>query len=197
LKGLYRIPAVFIIFFCFLPAFCQERVRDTLVIITDTISKSDRKALKDSIFIAEHSPRKASIYSAVLPGLGQIYNRKYWKIPIVYAGFGGLIYGIIYEADHYNLYKEKYKYMLDNNLSEWEGVSIRQAEVYKDFHRRWRDLFAIGTAGFYVLQIIDATVDAHLIDYDVSEDIALIIDPAILSYNGIYYSVGIKCCLSF
>jgi hypothetical protein len=181
--------------FCFLPGLCQEK--DTLISITDTLTRAERKAQKDSAFIANHSPRKASIYSAVLPGMGQIYNRKYWKVPIVYAGFGGLIYGIIYEADHYNFYKEKYKYMLDNNLSEYEGISIRQAEVYKDFHRRWRDLFSIGTAGFYVLQIIDATVDAYLINYDISEDIALIVEPALLSCNGGYNSVGIKFCLSF
>jgi hypothetical protein len=181
--------------FCFLPVLSQER--DTLIIITDTISKSDRRAQKDSTFLARHSPRKASIYAAVLPGLGQIYNHKYWKVPIVYAGFGGLIYGIIYEANGYTKYKTLYIEMLDNNLNEKDGVTIRQAEVYKDFHRRWRDLFSIATAGFYVLQIIDATVDAHLINYDISEDITLVIDPTILSCNGIYNSVGIKCCLSF
>jgi hypothetical protein len=195
LKGLYRLAALFVLVFFFLPSFCQER--DTLVIITDTVPKSDKIAQKDSIFLAKHSPRKASIYSAVLPGLGQIYNRKYWKVPIVYAGFGGLIYGIIYNTDNYQYYKDKYKYMLDNNLTEWEGITIRQAEVYKDFHRRWRDLFSIGTAGFYVLQILDATVDAHLINYDISEDIALVIDPAILSCNGVNNSIGLRCCLSF
>jgi hypothetical protein len=185
LKGLNRLLAVFVLVFCFLPAFCQEK--DTLIIMAE----------KDSIFLAKHSPKKASIYSAVLPGLGQIYNHKYWKVPIVYAGFGGFIYGVAYNSGKYQFYKEKYKYMLDNNLSEWEGITIRQAEVYKDFHKRWRDLFSIGTAGFYVLQILDATVDAHLINYDISEDIALIIEPSILSCNGIYNSVGIKCCLSF
>jgi hypothetical protein len=195
LKGLYQLPAVLILVFFFLPAFCQER--DTVVIITDTISKSDRIAQKDSIFLAKHSPKKAAIYSAVLPGLGQIYNHKYWKVPIVYAGFGGLIYGIVYNAKKYNYYKEQYIYMLDNNLTEWEDLTLQQAEVYKDFHKRYRDLFYIGTAGFYVLQIIDANVDAHLINYDISEDIALIIDPAIFSCNGIYNSVGLRCCLSF
>lgn len=149
------------------------------------------------MFLATHSPKKASIYSAVCPGLGQIYNHKYWKVPIVYAGFGGMIYGIIFNTDKYQYYKEQYKYMLDNNLTEWEDLTIKQAEVYKDFHKRWRDLFSIGTAGFYVLQIIDATVDAHLINYDISEDIALIIEPAILSCNGINNSVGLRCCLSF
>lgn len=183
------------LFFCFLPALSQER--DTLIFIADTITKADKKAQKDSAFIANHSPHKASMYSAVLPGLGQIYNHKYWKVPIVYAGFGGLIYGIIYEARGYNKYKDLYKQMLDSNLNELEGVTIRQAEVYKDFHRRWRDLFSIGTAGFYALQIIDATVDAYLINYDISEDITLVVEPTLLSFNGNHNAVGIKFCLSF
>jgi len=195
LKGLYQLPAVIILVFFFLPAFCQEK--DTLVIITDTVPKSDRIEQKDSIFLAKHSPKKATIYSAVLPGLGQIYNHKYWKVPIVYAGFGGLIYGIVYNDNKYDYYKEQYKYMLDNNLTEWKDLTIQQAEVYKDYHKRYRDLFYIGTAGFYVLQILDATVDAHLINYDISEDIALIIDPAILSCNNNYNAVGLRCCLSF
>lgn len=195
MKGLYRLPAVFVLVFCFLPAFCQER--DTLVIMTDTVPESDKISQKDSIFFATHSPRKASIYSAVLPGLGQIYNHKYWKVPIVYAGFGGLIYGVIYNGDKYKYYKEQYKYMLDNNLTEYEDLTLQQAEVYKDFHKRYRDLFAIGLAGFYALQIIDATVDAHLINYDISEDIALIIDPTLLLCGGNSNTVGIRCCLSF
>jgi len=195
LKGLYQLPAVIILVFFFLPAFCQEK--DTLVIITDTVPKSDRIEQKDSIFLAKHSPKKATIYSAVLPGLGQIYNHKYWKVPIVYAGFGGLIYGIVYNDNKYDYYKEQYKYMLDNNLTEWKDLTIQQAEVYKDYHKRYRDLFYIGTAGFYVLQIIDATVDAHLINYDISEDIALIIDPAILLCNNNNNAVGLRCCLSF
>ena len=195
MKGLYQLPAVIILVFFFLPAFCQEK--DTLVIITDTVPKSDRIEQKDSIFLAKHSPKKATIYSAVFPGLGQIYNHKYWKVPIVYAGFGGLIYGIVYNDNKYDYYKEQYKYMLDNNLTEWEDLTIQQAEVYKDYHKRYRDLFYIGTAGFYVLQILDATVDAHLINYDISEDIALIIDPAILSCNNNYNAVGLRCCLSF
>ena len=195
MKGLYQLPAVIILVFFFLPAFCQEK--DTLVIITDTVPKSDRIEQKDSIFLAKHSPKKATIYSAVLPGLGQIYNHKYWKVPIVYAGFGGLIYGIVYNDNKYDYYKEQYKYMLDNNLTEWKDLTIQQAEVYKDYHKRYRDLFYIGTAGFYVLQIIDATVDAHLINYDISEDIALIIDPAILLCNNNNNAVGLRCCLSF
>ncbi len=137
------------------------------------------------------------MYSAVFPGMGQIYNRKYWKVPIVYAGFGGLVYGIIYEGNHYRTNKDLYKYMRDNQLSQWGGVTIKQAEVYKDFHKRYHDLFIIISAGFYGLQIIDAIVDAHFVDYDVSDDLTFTIDPAYLPSPAGFQSFGLRCCLSF
>ena len=178
-----------------LTGFTQDR--DTLIIIATPDTATKALSEKDSLFIANHSARKASIYSAVLPGLGQIYNRKYWKVPIVYAGLGGLTYGVIYNADKYQYYKDIYKYMLDHNLNEWEGMSRLQAEAYKKFHRRYRDLFVIITAGFYIIQIIDANVDANLIDYDISEDLSLIIDPVFMPTIGKNHTVGIRCCLSF
>jgi hypothetical protein len=137
------------------------------------------------------------MYSAVFPGMGQIYNRKYWKVPIVYAGFGGIIYGIIYNADRYQVNRDLFIYMKDNQLTQYEGITIKQAEVYKDFHKRYRDLFVIVSAGFYGLQIIDAIVDAHLIDYDVSSDLSFTVDPAYLSSPAGIQSIGLRCCLSF
>jgi len=137
------------------------------------------------------------MYSAVFPGMGQIYNKRYWKVPIVYAGFGGLVYGILYNGDNYKINKDLYKYMIDNNVSEYDGVTIKQAEVYKDFHKRYRDLFIIVSAGFYGLQIIDAIVDAHLIDYDVSPNLTFTVDPAWQSSPAGIQSFGLRCCLSF
>jgi len=195
LNLIYRSVAVLSLCIACLTGFTQDR--DTLLIITSDDTTTTTTSEKDSIFIAEHSPRKASIYSAVLPGLGQIYNRKYWKVPIVYAGLGGLTYGVIYNADKYQFYKDIYKHMLDNNLDEWEGYTKLQAEAYKDFHRRYRDLFAIVTVGFYILQIVDANVDANLIDYDISEDLGMVINPVFMSSVGKNYSVGLRCCLNF
>ena len=90
------------------------------------------------------------MYSAVFPGMGQIYNKRYWKVPIVYAGFGGLVYGILYNGENYRINKDLYKYMLDNQLTEYDQVTLKQAEVYKDFHKRYRDLFIIVSAGLIV-----------------------------------------------
>jgi hypothetical protein len=175
----------------------QSQESDSLSTYRDTVIITGDIEEVDSLFLLSHSPDKAGMYSAIFPGLGQIYNRKYWKVPIVYAGFGGLIYGIIYEGDHYRINKDLFKYMRDNQLSQWEGVTIKQAEVYKDFHKRYRDLFIIISAGFYGLQIIDAIVDAHLIDYDVSDDLTFTLDPSWQTSPAGIQSFGLRCCLSF
>ena len=191
----YRTVAVLSLCVAGLTGFAQDR--DTLLVTASDDTTTLTASEKDSIFIAEHSIRKASIYSAVLPGLGQVYNRKYWKVPIVFAGLAGFSYGVIYNADKYKSYKDIYKHIKDNNLDEWEGYTKLQAERYKDFHRRYRDLFAIATAGFYILQIIDANVDASLIDYDVSEDLGMTVNPIFIPSLGNNYSVGLRYCLNF
>jgi len=195
LNGIYRSITAFLFILLFFPGLAQDR--DSLILITSPEPASDTRSEKDSLFIARHSSRKASIYSAVLPGLGQIYNRKYWKVPIVYAGLGGFAYGIKFNADRYQLYKDKYKYMKDNKLDEWEGMSLKEAEFYKDYHRRYRDLFTIITAGYYILQIVDASVDANLIDYEISEDLSLVVDPVLIPGSDKNHSFGLRCCLSF
>ncbi len=150
----------------------------------------------------DHSPKKAAILSAVFPGMGQVYNGKYWKLPIVYGGIGGLVYGSVWNSRHYRTYFDKYKYMTENDLDEYEGQSIRVVEGYKNYYLRNKNLFIILTAGFYGLQIIDANVDAHLFDYDISEDLSLRIDPVLTGPFAAGQGhgsppIGIRCCLSF
>jgi hypothetical protein len=131
-------------------------------------------------FALEHSPRKAAMYSAVFPGMGQIYNRKYWKLPLVYGGLIGFGYSAIWNDRQYRLYFDLFKYMTDNDLTELDGRTIQEVEFYKDAHLRYKNLMIILTIGFYALQIIDASVDAHLIDYDISNDLSLEIDPVMI-----------------
>ncbi|MBU1368496.1 MAG: hypothetical protein KJ578_08560 [Bacteroidetes bacterium] len=130
-----------------------------------------------------HSPHKATIYSALLPGLGQAYNKKYWKIPIVYAGFGTLYY---FASSNGKLYREartaydyvvnEYEYPIDNQFVN--GVySAEDLQSIKDFYRRNMELSWIITGLWYVLNIVDATVDAHFFDYDISDDLTVQIEP--------------------
>lgn len=165
----------------------------------------------DSAFIYTHSPNKATFYSAILPGLGQIYNKKYWKVPIIYAGFGGLIYYVNYNNYVYSKYKSAYNIKLRIENGElglddedpFPNHSSGQIKGQKDNWRRFRDLSIIGIGILYVLQILDADVDAHLFDYDVSEDLSMRFDP-ILMENKVFSTntsssstIGLRCSIKF
>ncbi len=140
-----------------------------------------------------HSAKKAIIYSAIIPGWGQAYNRKYWKIPIVYAGFGAIGYFVKTNHDQYKLYKSYYQIMkADPDAQPFDGASIGNIRIDIDNFRRTRDLSIVGLAAWYGLNLIDANVDGHFFNYDVDEDLSLSIDPWVSGYNDINQGVGIS-----
>lgn len=118
-----------------------------------------------------------------LPGAGQFYNKKYWKIPIIYAGFAGMGYLIHFNDVRYQKYKKAYVVRLDNDsnsVDEFNGIySDSDLKTLKDFYRRNRDLSIIVTGLIYILNIVDASVDAHLFYFDVNEDLSLHLQPSI------------------
>jgi Family of unknown function (DUF5683) len=120
-----------------------------------------------------HSPLKATCYSAMLPGLGQGYNKKYWKIPIVYAAVGTTLGFIIVNNKNYQYYKTQYIASADgdpNTVSEVEASNL--FEIQEQYHR-WRDVSYMCLGAAYVLQLIDANVDGHFFYYDISKDVKL------------------------
>ena len=145
--------------------------------------------------------KKAMIYAAICPGLGQIYNRKYWKLPLVYGGFIGCAYAINWNKNQVNGYKRAYLEFIDEdpNTNFWEdyryGSYLREdpnnwttdmkrnfsnaLKTTRDYHRRNLELSYIITAGVYALCIIDAYVDAQLFDFDVSPDLSMRIEPVL------------------
>jgi len=138
--------------------------------------------------IKQHFPNKATMYSAVLPGLGQIYNRQYWKVPFIYGGFVGLAITVERYQKSYNNYRRAYYELNDNNpnttyyyevLAEGSTVSESNPSQYNkilvdniNVQSKKRDIFIIGTVGFYLLNMLDANVNAHFIDFDISENLA-------------------------
>ena len=134
-----------------------------------------------------HSAKKAGIYSACLPGLGQVYNKKWWKVPIVYAGLGGIGYMAYSNHSDYKLFLTAYKLKTGNldvgdvpseyaiQLTEYYQAS--QLQAYKDAYRRGFELWCIILAAWYGLNIVDAVVDGHLYTYDISDDLSLAVDP--------------------
>ncbi len=140
------------------------------------------------------APSKAAFYSAVLPGLGQIYNKRYWKVPIVYAAIGTGIYAYTFNNSEYNRFRDAFKrrragFIDDEFYGEDSpiGSPLLSDEVLQNQQERFqrdRDLALLITIGLYVLNILDANVDSHLKQFNVDEDLSLDIRPY-LEYNPI------------
>ena len=121
------------------------------------------------------APSKAAFYSAVVPGLGQAYNKKYWKIPIIYAGIGTGIYFYNQNTKDYNRFRDAYKRRLAGfQDDEFQGISDDRLIDAQKTASRNRDVSIIVSIAFYLLNIIDANVDAHLRQYNISDDLSLL-----------------------
>jgi hypothetical protein len=127
-----------------------------------------------SINIDPLTPAKAAFYSAVLPGLGQAYNKKYWKIPLVYGAIGISLYYYLDSQKKYNLYRDAYKRRLEGYTDDnFNYLDDSRLIAGQKFYQRNRDLSALFVVGFYVLNIIDANVDAALIQFNVNDNLSL------------------------
>lgn len=179
------------------PALGQDAARDT--------TRTHQKHLI-------HSPRRATVYSALLPGLGQIYNRKYWKLPLVYGGFATLGYFINFNNDVYITYRQAYSDIIDNNPFTNSYLKLAVNPIYfqpdklpqlrdrlkiaQDGWRRNRDLVIIGTIAFYAANIIDASVDANFFNFSMSDDLTFnwAPEPMMCLDNKL---VGVHCIITF
>ncbi len=128
-----------------------------------------------------HNPRRATLYSAILPGAGQIYNRKYWKAPIVWGGLGLSIYFIQNNTKQYERYRDGYVALIDGDpatVSEFEGGNAQSVRDVADTYHKWRDQSYLALVGVYILNVVDASVDAHFVRFDVGEDLSLNVAPS-------------------
>ena len=156
---------------------------------------------------------KATMMAVSFPGLGQIYNRKIWKIPVVYAGFGALIYSAGFNSKNYTRYMKAYQDFTDNIPKTNSYISLIAADpstydpvlhpstysYYKDamlrmvdYYKRYRDLSYIGIAGWYLISILDANVDASLFNYDIGPDLNITFVPVQMSMPGGLMGAGLS-----
>jgi hypothetical protein len=204
----------------------QETELDSLTEEVDSVQLDDQRVVgtnrpgdlapPDTVVIEmvapEHSPRKAALYSAALPGLGQIYNKKYWKVPIIYGGLGIMGYLIVLNNDRYQVLRQASNAEESGRRDQnpLAGFQIQQYEQRNrleqlvDNFRRDRDYTIILTAALYGLNIMDAIVDAHLIEFDVNPDLSFNLEPTAgsrlaynhsvpsLPYAGVAFTVHIK-----
>lgn len=125
-----------------------------------------------------HSPKKATILSACLPGAGQIYNKKWWKAPIVWGGIGTALYLSQQHRNDYHFWKDQYIRRVDTDLEDdYPNASNASLENQMETYRKWMETSYIVAGAIYVLQILDANVDAQLMSFDVSDDLSLNVQP--------------------
>jgi hypothetical protein len=142
----------------------SQKKTDTNLKAKDTVKSNDIDPL---------TPAKAAFYSAILPGLGQAYNKKYWKIPIVYGAIGISMYYYIDSNQKYHQYRDAYKRRLEGFYDdEFSYLDESRLISAQKFYQRNRDLSALFVVGFYALNIIDANVDAALIQFNVNENLS-------------------------
>ena len=177
--------------------------------------KRAKKFMKQRQFVPD--PKRALWLSLVLPGAGQIYNRKYWKLPFIYGGFLGCTYALLWNQQMYRDYSQAYLDIMDDDpntksymdmLPPRFNISGREEQFKalfkrkKDYYRRYRDLSAFCFAGVYLLSIVDAYVDAQLSVFDINPDLSLHLEPAVIPTGGSPGSqrraaYGVGCSLHF
>jgi hypothetical protein len=156
---------------------------------------------------------RATMLAVSFPGLGQIYNRKVWKIPLVYAGFGALVYFVGSNSRSYDTYIKAYQDFTDSDPktvsyvklitakpSEYDPVKAPASYLYYknamlrmvDYYKRYRDLSYIGIAGWYLVSILDANVDASLFNYDISPNLNVTLLPMQMSLPGGFIGAGLS-----
>lgn len=163
--------------------------------------------------------KRAMWLALVLPGAGQIYNRKYWKLPIIYGGFVGCAYAMTWNGQMYHDYSQAYMDIMDDdpNTQSYNqflhlGATIdasnidRYKEIFrkrKDKYRRWRDMGMFVMIGVYAFSVIDAYVDASLSEFDISDDLTLRVEPAVMNNGNLSTNplrsgaLGVSCSLTF
>ena len=194
----------------------MESPIDTAYIIAQADSLTVQPEMTKKKWIP--NPQKSLWLSLIIPGAGQIYNRKYWKLPLVYGGFVGCTYALTWNSKMYKDYSQAYQDIMSDNpnndsyldfLGPGATPEMVQSRLKyyqdlfksrKDMYRRQRDLSIFAFIGVYVLSVIDAYVDAELSNFDISDDVSMKVEPT--TFNGaqnVYRTegVGLKCSLRF
>lgn len=174
----------------------SENVVEKVVIEKDTTittnGKNNKRQLLQSRREEFFTPKKKAMFSVVVPGLGQIYNKEYWKLPIVYGGVGVAGYFYFYNYNEYNYYRKLYAGRLSNDpaaLATKPEIPNENIKLLMDSYRQDLDLTVLLSVVGYGLQVMDALVFAHLKNFDISDDISLRFKPLALPHNTIGFGL--------
>lgn len=191
----------------------QEMTSPTSVKVEPIPEDSLQKAITPSVW--KPNPTKATWMALIIPGGGQIYNKKYWKLPIIYGGFAGCAYALTWNGNMYRDYSNAYK---DAVNERWDSTTItdlipsgylnrvsktqltEMIRKRKDTYRRYRDLSIFAFIGVYLISVVDAYVDAELSNFDIGPDLSMRIEPAVINTTAPTLSkknVGVQCSFCF
>ncbi|MDZ4716132.1 MAG: DUF5683 domain-containing protein [Cytophagales bacterium] len=196
-----RTGSFFLLFFL-AQTLCAQRTEvtiDTTRQSGDTlIIRRGGKIITAEGYAARYVPRKALLFSAILPGMGQVYNKKYWKVPLVYGGFAMLTYVSVAYNDLYNRYKlELFEVLRDPTFVPQSGFTLDQLRSVTEFYRRQRDFFLILDGIWYLFQLVDAHVDAHLRDFDLNPQLRVSIGPSMQQHAFFGQASGLALTIKF
>lgn len=185
---------------------------ENVEILVDTTAQ----AVPDAVRTFDPDPQRALWLSALCPGLGQIYNRRYWKLPIVVGAFVGLSYGASWNNRMYKDYAKGYRDVMDedpntNSYMDFFPPTVQESDLdmawlqrimksKRDYYRRYREICIISMVGVYLINIVDAYVDASLAHFDISPDLSLDVTPAAIdntAFGTRMPSLGLQCAISF
>ena len=187
-----------------------EKLESPIVVKAKADSLPPPTDFNKKIFIP--NPTRATWLAVVFPGGGQIYNRKYWKLPIIYGGFAGCAYALSWNSKMYKDYSQAYLDIMDSNpnTNSWQDLLPPNANYNeeqlkntikrrKDTFRRYRDLSIFAFVGVYLISIIDAYVDAELSNFDISPDLSMKVEPTVINdqFHNNKKAVGVQCVLRF
>ena len=196
-----------------------QAVQTTDSITSVVVEKAKKLRPKRDWNTWKPNPQRALWLAMVLPGAGQIYNRKFWKLPIIYGGFMGCIYALTWNNMMYKDYSQAYLDLMDDDPGtasynkflhlgkqiQTKADEERYKKIFKsrkDKYRRWRDMSFFVMLGVYAFSVVDAYVDAELSQFDISKDLSLTVEPAVMpNHNGGDWldsqSLGVSCKLNF
>ena len=161
---------------------------------SDVNISSNKESIYTNVEQDPLKPARAAFYSAILPGLGQFYNKSYWKIPLAYAALGTTLYFYIDNTNQYNTYRDALKQRFAGEVDEFQGLLTTESLINaQDQFRRNRDLSLLAVIGAYVLNIVDANVDAHLRQFNINKDLSFSPDAQPNPFNGgLDYTLTLK-----
>ena len=169
--------------------------------VKDSLNVPSQESNQNKPQIKKHSPKKATLLSLLIPGAGQIYNKKnwWWKVPIIYGAEGGLIYGGFFSLNEFNGFRDAYiqrkslGYNTDKYYNKYQPETLL---AIRDSYRQDRDMFFVYAVVVYAIQVLDAAVEAHFVDFNMNENVSLKLQPQFF-WVGNNYSSGLQVTLKF